>query len=56
MWKMSFERLLMGLTVSVNKFNGHRTVEWPIEVDGQGINRGINALQAIVLPGGKVTH
>lgn len=49
MWEISFERLLMALTVSVDKFNGHQTVEWSTEEDGQGINRGINALQAIVL-------
>lgn len=55
-WEISFERLLMGLTVSVDKFNDHHTVERSIEVSGQGINRGINAVQAIVLPGNKVTH
>lgn len=54
--EISFERLLMGLTVSVDKFIVHCTVESSIEVDGQGINWGINALQAIVLPGSKVTH
>lgn len=43
-WEISFERLLMGLTVSVDKFKGHHTVEWSIEVDGHGINQGINAL------------
>lgn len=56
MWEISFERLSMGLTVSVDKFNGHHTVEWSIEVDGQGINWDINALQAIVLSVSKITY
>lgn len=36
----------MVLTVFVNKFNGHQTVEWSTEEDGQGINWAISALQS----------
>lgn len=43
MWEISFERVLMVLTVFVNKFNGHQTVEWSTEEDGQGINWVISA-------------
>lgn len=56
MWEISFERLLIGLTVSMDTFNGHHTSEWSTEVDGQGTNQGINALQAVVLSGCKVPH
>lgn len=56
MWEINFERPLKGFTVSLDKFNDHHTIEWSIEVDGQGINWDINALQAIVLSGSKVTY
>lgn len=36
----------MVLTVFVNKFNGHQTVEWSTEEDGHGINWTISALQS----------
>lgn len=56
MWEINFERPLMGLTVSVDTFNGHHTAVWSIGVGGQGINWDINALQAIVLSSSKVIY
>lgn len=56
MWEINFERPLMGLTVSVDTFNGHHTAGWSIGVGGQGINWDINALQAIVLSSSKVIY